>query len=133
MHVPRAAELAIEPAGSIRLRIEPGNGSAPDVDAALHPSEMPGLTGPWKECFADFRGFLGYCVPQDRALSSQPWYGRITRQEIQLGIPLEACEPLTGDVHSRAARAIAGDTAPICFRVPQVAFRYDGEEYDYRA
>jgi hypothetical protein len=25
-----------------------------------------------------------------------------------------------------------GDTAPVCFRVAQVSFNYDGEQYDYR-
>ena len=65
-------------------------------------------------------------------MSSQPWYRRITRQEIQLGIPLECCEPLEGTVKTRAAQAIAGDAEPVCFRVAKVDFRFEREEYDWR-
>jgi hypothetical protein len=130
MHVPRSAELTRREDGRLRLRIEPGDGSSPDVDAELRPSAPPEWTAPWSVCFTDYRDFLAYCVPQDRAMSSQPWYGRITRQEIRLGIPLEACEPLAGTVVSKAASELVGDGNPICFRVATVAFRYDGEEYD---
>jgi hypothetical protein len=73
---------------------------------------------------------LAYCVPQDRAMSSQPWHARITRQEIHLGIPLAACEPLAGTVVSQAAQAFVGNATPFCFRVAQVAFRFDREEHD---
>jgi hypothetical protein len=130
MHVPRSAELAVRTDGSVRLKIDPGEGSSPDVDATLHAAGEPELAGHWKDCCADFRSFLAYCIPQDRAMSSQPWSHRITRQEIRLGIPLEACLPLAGSVISHAAREIVGDAVPLCFRVPQVAFRYDGEQYD---
>jgi hypothetical protein len=71
-------------------------------------------------------------VPQDRAMSSQPWYRRITRQEIELGIPLEACEPLAGHAASRAAQALVGAARPVCFRVPQVTLRFGAEIYDQR-
>mgnify|MGYP006890127042 FL=1 len=63
-------------------------------------------------------------------MDSQPWRGTISRQEIDLGISLDACEPLEGEVSSRAARAIAGDAAPLCFRVARVDFRFDLEEHD---
>ena len=73
---------------------------------------------------------LAYVVPQDRGFSTQPWHGRVTRQEIRLAIPIEVCEPLEGRVSSRAARAIVGEAEPFCFRVPAVRFRFDAEEYD---
>jgi hypothetical protein len=73
---------------------------------------------------------LAYCVPQDRAMSSQPWYGRTTRQEIDLGIPLSACEPLVGEITSRTAQAIVGHAIPFCFRVARVDFLFAREEYD---
>jgi hypothetical protein len=130
MHVPHRAELTRHPDDSIALRIDPGAGSSPDVEAIWSPAEIPTLSAPWNECFADFRAFLEYCVPQDRAMSSQPWYRRITRQEIRLDIPLDVCRPLTGNVLSQAAREIAGDATPLCFAVPAVGFRYDGEAYD---
>jgi hypothetical protein len=65
-------------------------------------------------------------------MSSQPWYQRVTRQEIQLGIPLEACEPLAARVVSDAAQTIAGEAQPLCFHVARVAFRFDREAYDHR-
>ena len=120
MHVLRDAEV-----GPARVRLDPGRGSAPDCDATLHPG-APG--DGWKAGFATWRDFLAHAVPQDRAMSTQP--GRVTRQEIDLGIPLEACEPLAGTVTSRAAAEIAGDAEPFCFRVATVNFLFDREEHD---
>lgn len=137
MHVPARAEVRKEADGTFHLLIDPGTGTAPDVRAALRPAgdeAVRTLPPPWNECFADWRAFLAYCVPQDRAMSSQPWYGgRVVRQEIDLGIPLDSCQPLAGTVESAAARAIVGDAEPLCFRVPAVHFRYDREWYDLRS
>jgi hypothetical protein len=69
-------------------------------------------------------------VPQDRAYSSQPWYGRLTRQEIALGIPLDDCEPLAGEVVSPTAYAYVGPAQSVCFRVARVAFLFNHEERD---
>ena len=69
-------------------------------------------------------------VPQDRALTVQPWHAWVTRQEIRLDIPLDACQPLMGDVSSLMARAIVGDAEPFSFIVPSVFFRFDAEYHD---
>lgn len=130
MHVLRSGEVRRDADGTLHVSLDPGTGSAPDADATLAPASEPALEGPWKACFAGFRDFLAYCVPQDRAMSTQPSAGTVTRQEIDLGIPLDACEPLTGTVRSRAARAIAGDAEPVCFRVPKVSFLFEVEEKD---
>lgn len=87
-------------------------------------------SGPWSAAFGSWRDMLAYAVPQDRALSTQPWHGRITSQEIRLDIPLEACEPLEGKVVSRAAAAIVGDAEPFCFRVAALRFRFDSEKHE---
>ena len=117
--------------GALRVELDAGGGSAPDAVIDLRPAaKEPELTGAWKECWKDFREFLAYCVPQDRAMSSQPLRGRVSRQEIDLGIRVDQCEPLEGTVVSRAAQAIAGDAEPICFRVPAVHFRFTVETYD---
>jgi hypothetical protein len=118
--------------GSFQVQLDPGPGSAPDLDMRLEPCPPLLLTSPWSDCFDSYRAMLAYCVPQDRAISSQPWYRRITRQEIQLGIPLEACIPLKAKIVSKAAQAIVGDAQPLCFRVARVAFHFEREEYDYR-
>ena len=133
MHVTQRGEVAAHPDGSFQVRLDPGPGSAPDVTMLLRPAPPPTLAPPWSECFDSFQAVLAYCVPQDRAMSSQPWYRRVTRQEIDLGIPLESCEPLTAEVVSAAAQTIVGDAQPLCFRVAQVAFRFDREEYDVRS
>jgi hypothetical protein len=58
----------------------------------------------------------------------------VTRLEIDLGdIPLDACQPLCGEVSSRAARAIAGDVEAFCFRVPRARLVFEGEERDAMA
>jgi hypothetical protein len=131
MHVFARAALSREEDGRVTLQLDPGAGSAPDAVASLAPCVAAPLDGPWRECFgSSFRDFLAYCVPQDRAMSTQPWVPRVTRQEIQLGIPLEDCEPLAGEVVSRAAHGIVGDAKPLCFRVADVKFRFAEEAYD---
>jgi hypothetical protein len=128
MHVPRKAELARTAGGAITVRLDPGRGSAPDLEARLLPTEPP-ADGPWQSAFATWHDFLAYVVPQDRALSSQPWRGRVTSQEIDLGIPLRACQALAGEVRSRRARELAGDAEPIAFLVPRVTFLFDREDH----
>ena len=73
---------------------------------------------------------LAYVVPQNRALSTQPYKGRVTRQEIDLPIAFADCAPLEGTVESKAARAIAGDGAPLCFHVPKVPFLFSEERHE---
>lgn len=130
MHILHEGEVRRDEQGRMHVRLDPGRGSAPDVNATLSPSQTLAFEGPWKECFGSFRDFLAYCVPQDRALSTQPWANKVTRHEIQLGIPLDHCEPLQGVVESKAAAAIAGNAQPVCFRVPSVAFRFEEEAVD---
>nr|MBA2544276.1 hypothetical protein [Deltaproteobacteria bacterium] len=113
-----------------RLVLDPGLGSAPDVELELNRAAEPVLEGAWKDCFADWRAFLAYCVPQDRALSSQPLRGRISRHEIDLGIPLDACVPYAGSARSQAAKQIAGDAEPLCFHVPAVKFTFSLVAHD---
>jgi hypothetical protein len=130
MHALKDAAVQVGEDQTCRVSLDPGAGSAPDLAAVLHAGDalLPGA--PWSECFDSYRALLAYCVPQDRAFSSQPWYGRITRQEIALGIPLDSCEPLAGEVYSRAAALFVGEAMPLCFRVARVAFCFEREEYD---
>lgn len=131
MHVLGQGSIERTEDGAVTVKLDPGGGTAPDARIDLVPAKSaPVLEGPWKECWSDFREFLAYCVPQDRAMSSQPLRGRVSRQEIQLGIPLDACEPMEGTVVSRAAEAIAGDAKPLCFRVAKVTFRFTVEHHD---
>jgi hypothetical protein len=131
MHVLERAELKRSSEGELRIVLEPGAGSAPDAVVTLRPrSGAPSWDGAWQACWPDFQDFLAYCVPQDRALSTQPLRRRTTRQEIQLGIPLSACELLEGSVSSRAAQRLVGAAPALCFRVPSVSFAFDGELYD---
>ncbi|HWG43875.1 MAG TPA: DUF2071 domain-containing protein [Gemmataceae bacterium] len=130
MHALKDAIIQVNEHRNYRILLDAGAGSAPDMEAALRSGDalLPGA--PWNECFDNYHALLAYCVPQDRAFSSQPWYGRITRQEIALGIPLDSCEPLAGDVYSRAAVVFIGEAVPLCFRVARVAFCFEREEYD---
>lgn len=131
MHVVARGAVIAKPDGAFEVILTPGPGSAPDLALSGRLTSQPALTGSWGACFDTFHDLLAYCVPQDRAMSSQPWYRRITRQEIELGIPLESCEPLTASVESRAATAIVGNAEPICFRVANVLLRFKREEHDY--
>jgi len=132
MHVLARGAVERAPGGAIRVTLDPGRGSAPDATLVLRPRPVPAgpLPPPWSACFDGWRAFLAYAVPQDRAMATQPWQGTLSRQEIDLGISLDACEPLEGDVRSAAAQAIVGDAAPLCFRVQAVAFRFIGETLD---
>ncbi|MFO0735977.1 MAG: DUF2071 domain-containing protein [Labilithrix sp.] len=131
MHVLAFGDVRREADGALAVRLDPGGGSAPDAEIALRP--LPGppvLSGPWAECWPDYRSFLAYCVPQDRAMSSQPLRGRVSRQEIDLGIPLDICAPVAGTVKSRAAAQIAAEAEPLCFYVPKVSFTFSVEAHD---
>ncbi|MFI1422900.1 DUF2071 domain-containing protein [Streptomyces sp. NPDC020731] len=130
MHVLERASLVAPEGSRIDLLLDPGRGTAPDAEAHLHPLPEWPADGPWRRAFSDYEQMLAYCVPQDRALSVQPWHGRVTRQEISLGIPLEACRALTGPVVSIAASALVGDAEPFAFLVPHVKFRFETEERD---
>jgi hypothetical protein len=129
MHALARGEVLAHPDGRFDLNLDPGDGSGMEVKAHLRPGEAV-LPPPWSECWASYRDFLQYAVPQDRAFSAQPWYGRITRQEIALNIPLESCEPLAGEVVSSTAALYVGKAEPLCFRVPRVDFLFDQEQYD---
>jgi hypothetical protein len=129
MHALAHGLVQVGSGDEVSVRIGPGGGSGPDLGAELRPSpsEMP---SPFAACWQSYRDFLAYAVPQDRAFSVQPWYQRLTRQEIQLSIPLEVSEPLAGQVHSQAAEYLLGAAVCVSFRVPSVDFRFDREEYD---
>lgn len=129
MHVMEQGSVACNE-NAVRVRIDPGNGSAPQLEASLRHCTAPTLSGNWQECFQDFDQFLAYCVPQDRALSSQPWYERTTSQEINLNIAFSDCQPLEGEVQSRTISQLLGDglLSTICFRVPSVSFVFDRVE-----
>jgi hypothetical protein len=131
MHVTALAEVKWTADCGVRLLLEPGLGTAPDLRAELHPCTAR-LPAEWGDCFPDYDAFLGHVVPQDRALVSQPWYDRVVRQEISLGIPIKVCEPLAGEVHSAAATIYIGDAQSVCFRVPSVAFLFSSECFDAR-
>ncbi len=130
MHLLASAVLEHTPDGCFRLVLAPGAGSGPDLEALLCPICDTALPQPWAGCFTDYEAFLEYCVPQNRAMACQPWYGRVSRQEIRLDIPLADCAPLVGPVQSRAAQEIAGDALPLCFHVARVAFRFDAQQFD---
>lgn len=130
MHVLKHASVHAAPDGTLSVRCDPGTGTAPDCEAVLRPTDAPEWSGPWREVFPDFQAFLRYCVPQDRAMSSQPLRGRVSRQEIHLGIEPERCLPMSATIRSRAATAIAGDATPVCFRVPGLRFQFALEAYD---
>ncbi len=133
MHLLDQGAVIAKRDGSFEVCLDPGVGSAPDLAVTLQPASQIELDPLWTACFATFHDLLAYCVPQDRAISSQPWYNRVTRQEIELGIPLEICEPLIATaIVSETARTLVGDAQPLCFRVPQVTLRFKHEAHDSR-
>ena len=131
MHVLRAAEL-VRRSKTWRIRLDPGGGTAPDLLAELEPAGDVLPTAAWRECFESYRAMLAWCVPQQRAFSSQPWNRRMVRQEVRLDIPLADCRPLAGRVSSQALELIVGEAVEVCFCVPNVAFALLRAEYDYR-
>ncbi len=131
MHVFSRSRVARdEGTGRVEFEFESGDGSAPSAKGALEPAEAPTLEGPWRECFGDWQGFLRYCVPQNRAMSGQPWHERVTRHEITLPIALDAVQPLRGRVSSTTASEIVGDAAPLCMRVAGLHFTFEAELHD---
>ncbi len=132
MHVPKHAAVRRQDNGTMNVVLDAGSGTAPSVTASLFPAQSSELPADWRSCFQTYRDFLAYCIPQDRAMSSLPWSGRICRHEIDLGILLDSCEPLDGTVQSATATEIVGDAKPVCFRVAQVNFLFAQTEYAQR-
>lgn len=131
MHVlARAALDRDATTGSVHVELDPGEGTAPRATLDLRPCDAPVFEGEWAECFKDFRAFLEYCVPQNRAMSAEPWLARVTRHEIHLPIALEDCQPLAGEVRSLTAEAITGGARPVCFRVAGLRFVFEEEIHD---
>jgi hypothetical protein len=130
MHVSQVAKLGRAADDSISINLDPGAGTGPDLRATLKPSADKTLPTQWQACFTDYANFLSYCVPQDRALSCQLFYNRLTRQEISLGIPLESCISLTGQVSSKTLERLVGKVEPVCFLVPRVKFHLSAEIYE---
>lgn len=130
MHLLANGEVTRDDSGAMHVVVDPGHGSGPDADVTLTPVADVELPAEFRAVFASWHELLAYDVPQDRALSTQPWARTTTREEIDLGIPLSSCEPMLGVVRSRAARAIVGDATPVCFRVATVPFRFVGEVID---
>jgi len=134
MHIVRRGDVIHTPSGDLRVMLDPGDGSAPDAEMTLQPSATTEVAStwacPWAECWPDYRSFLAYCVPQDRAMSSKPLQKRISRLEIALDIPIDACQPLSGRVQSRAAHSIVGAAEPLCFYVPRAGLRFLYEACD---
>jgi hypothetical protein len=129
-HLLRRGKLSRTPDDALLVLLDPGKGTGPDAAGMYRPARSTPPFGPWDVCFADYMAMLAYCVPQDRAMSVQPWHRWVTRQEIRLDIPLDACEPLEGELFSQAARAVVGDAMPFAFRVARVSFRFDAERHD---
>lgn len=129
MHVLERAELRRD-GEAVSLSLQRGQGSAPDAVLSLKRTAARALPAEWSSCFASFDAMLAYVVPQNRALSSQPYKARITRQEIHLPIDPADCALLEGTVESEAARAIVGDATPLCFHVAQVSFLFSEEVHE---
>ena len=130
MHVLREARLVRGADGAVDLTLDPGEGTAPDATCHLTPTQEHPWEGAWRDCWGDWRAFLDYCLPQERAMSTQPWRDRVTRHEIELGLDPARCVPLAGDVRSRRAASYVGDAKALCFRVPAVRFRFAVEATD---
>lgn len=131
MHVFARSSIVRDPTnGRVVFELSPGGGTAPDAKGSLLPCEKPTFEGEWHACFESYEDFLAYTVPQNRAMSAQPWHHRVTRHEIELPIAIEKCEPLEGTVTSRTAESIVGDAKPVCFRVAGLFFTFSEELHD---
>jgi hypothetical protein len=129
MHVLARAEFSSGPTGT-RVTLDPGGGSAPDASLSLSDAPREPLEGAFAQCWSSWDDFLAYCVPQERAMDSQVLKGRVSRQEISLGIEPERCVPLHGEVRSRAAEVITRGAPSLCFRAPAARFRFLVEQFD---
>jgi len=127
MHLLADGQVERAATGTVHLRLEPGGGSAPDARATLEPTTEHALPADWAACFTDYDAMLAYLVPQDLSLATAPWLRETIAAEIELKIALDTCEPLTGQVGSRAAERIVGPKKALCFWIPRVTLRFHHE------
>lgn len=111
-----------------RTRIEPGQGSAPALQAQLAPTAAwpPGWAA---GAFADTPQALAFLACQDAAIAVCA-DGRTALTHIDLPITVSQVQPLrlVGQPHCPRVAGMGGDPADaFCFRVPQVPFRVVSE------
>jgi hypothetical protein len=132
MHLADSAFVEIKEK-SVLAKIKPGTGSSPDLEADLHLSDNASISSTlpaeWLNCFGSLEAFLNYCVPQERAISSQEFLNRICFQEINLNIDINSCKLLAGHINSKAAESIAGKAEALCFRTGPLNFKFEREHY----
>jgi hypothetical protein len=109
-------------------RIEPGQGSAPALQAQLVPAAA--WPADWAAgAFADPQQALAFLACQEAAIAVSA-DGRIAVTHIDLPIALSQVQPLqlVGQVHCPRVTDTGADLADaFCFRVPQVPFRVVSE------
>jgi hypothetical protein len=128
MHIPAKAKIDREHSEDFLIEMISGNGSSADLSCRLKKSATMELPDDWKDCFISWDAMLDYCVPQNRALVWQPWYGRLLQQKISLEISNSDCQSFAGEVNSVAAAQIAGKAKPVCFGAAKVSFLFLGEQ-----
>ena len=122
----RGLGMRVEVVGS-EVTLGIGTGGGFGLAARLRVSEAVWpAAGVWAECFGSFEEFAAYCVPQERTLYEQAWDGRITSQEITLGSAV-GVRMLGGTVESATLAVLTGEAEAVCFLLPRVAFRLEGE------
>jgi hypothetical protein len=120
----RAAAMTLE-VGEHRVeaRVEPGGGSAPDLQAVLRArlGTRPPLPAPAAELFPDWDALISHVAAPARLLSSQPHLGRVTVTELSLAPAPRECIVLEVESLSSAyAAAVAGEGRPVCFLAPRI-------------
>lgn len=114
---------------TLTTRIQPGNGSAPDLDVSVTKCFEHTLPEVFAKTFGSWQQALEYLVPQQQALTATLDHQSYCEARISLAIPLSNVQPvtITSPVISRWLATVVQDCEPWAFMVPQVQLITHGE------
>jgi len=115
--------------GRFETRIEPGQGSAPQLASVLAPAPAAALPAPFGEMFGSWDEAVAMLACQDAAVAWSARMQRLVLAQIDLPIALDEVQPLAplGAVACSLLEQVPALGEPLCFLVPRVPFRVLGE------
>jgi hypothetical protein len=114
-----------------RLLIDPGRGSAPDLQCTVEVHDEHNLPAALRDHFPNWEQAVRYLVEQNRGVNVFPAHGFIRESRIEIPISVDSVLPATleGAIDSRFLEEIVDGCEPFAFVVPQVGFKAMGERW----
>lgn len=112
----------------VTTALDPGEGSAADLSAAVIEGDDKTLPDAFARCFESWDAAAAYLVEQNRAVGVVERHARVLESRIDIPIAVADVRPArVEEMTSRYLAAIVEGSEPLAFVVPAVSFRALGE------